>query len=117
MFSCATIGSLVEQLPARKSAGKSDERTDLCYRNPMTVNGLVRGLRDQIVHRVRNDILAVRLIDGERLTELACTARHVYNISCIHRPANARICTSLARFRRWRHVDRLVGRSWHMVVP
>jgi DNA-binding GntR family transcriptional regulator len=35
----------------------------------MTATALVRGLRDQIVQRLRNDILAGRLVDGERLTE------------------------------------------------
>jgi|SRR5581483_10972131 len=37
---------------------------------------LVRGLREQIVHRLRNDILAGRLADGERLTENGLAERY-----------------------------------------
>lgn len=42
----------------------------------MTVAALVRGLREQIVHRLRNDILAGRLADGERLTENSLAVRY-----------------------------------------
>lgn len=45
----------------------------------MTAGGLVRGLREQIVHRLRNDILSGRLVDGERLTEQSLA--HRYGVS------------------------------------
>lgn len=41
----------------------------------MTETGLIRGVREQIVSRLRNEILAGRLADGERLSEMQLAKR------------------------------------------